>query len=135
MVSEIELWDPFRKKKSILGEFDDFFSCISIPTKFSINGIARQPLIDVKENGKNFEIKAELPGIEKKDLKVKIGEQLVSLSASTKTEKGEKSKGFYYSERAKQSFYRSFSLPKKINPKKAKVEFKNGLLEIVAPKK
>ena len=92
--------------------------------------------IDVSEDDKSFTVKADIPGVKKEDIQVDIHDDEVSLRAEVKHEKEEK-KGekVVYSERAYGMVSRSFTLPVSVDEKGAKAEYKDGVLNLVLPKK
>ena len=92
--------------------------------------------IDVKEDDKTFTIKADIPGVKKEDIQIDIDDDQVSLRAEAKQEKEEK-KGekVVYSERSYGMVSRSFSLPAEVDANGAKAEYKDGVLNLVLPKK
>ena len=92
--------------------------------------------IDVSEDDKAFSVKADIPGVKKEDIQVDIDEDHVSVRAEVKQEKEEK-KGekVVYSERSYGMVSRSFSLPAAVEAKGAKAEYKDGVLNLMLPKK
>jgi HSP20 family protein len=92
--------------------------------------------IDVSEDDKAFSVKADIPGVKKEDIQVDIDEDHVSVRAEVKQEKEEK-KGekVVYSERSYGMVSRSFSLPAAVDAKGAKAEYKDGVLNLMLPKK
>jgi HSP20 family protein len=92
--------------------------------------------IDVKEDDKSFTVKADIPGVKKEDIQIDIDDDRVSVRAELKQEKEEK-KGekVVYSERAYGMVSRSFTLPDDVDAKAAKAEYKDGVLNLVLPKK
>lgn len=97
----------------------------------------REPLIDIRDEGKKIKIVAEMPGVNKKDIDLELGENSINISAESKTgmEEKDKEKGIYYSERSVQSFSRTIPLPTEIKSESAEAELKNGILEISLDKK
>jgi HSP20 family protein len=95
-----------------------------------------QMKIDVKEDDKFYTIKADIPGVKKEDIKVELEGDLVTLRAEAKQEKEEK-KGekVIHSERSYGMVSRSFTLPTDVDEKAAKAEYKDGVLNLVLPKK
>lgn len=91
---------------------------------------AKQPFIDLLETDKEVIATAEIPGIEKKDIKIELTEDRLEVSAETKHEEKKEDEGYVYRERHTGSYYRSISLPSPIDPDNAKATFKNGVLEI-----
>ena len=92
--------------------------------------------IDVKEDDKAFTVKADIPGVRKEDIQVDIDGDQVTVRAEAKQEKEEK-KGekTVYSERSYGMVSRSFTLPADVEEKDAKAEYKDGVLNLVLPKK
>jgi HSP20 family protein len=87
----------------------------------------------MKNNPKSVELKFELPGFDKKDIKLKLSKNSLSVNASKKQESKIKRKDFFHQERIERHFSYATTLPT-IQPKKAKIEFKKGILKIKAPK-
>ena len=92
--------------------------------------------IDVKEDDKTFTVKADIPGVKKEDIQIDIDDDTVSLRAEAKQEKEEK-KGekTVYSERSYGMVSRSFALPTAVDENGAKAEYKDGVLNLMLPKK
>lgn len=88
----------------------------------------------MKINSKHIELDLNLPGFEKKDIKVKISKNVLAVKALKKKESKIQKKDFYHHEKSFRQFSYFTSLPG-INEKKAKINFKNGVLKIKAPKK
>ncbi|MDD5475821.1 MAG: Hsp20/alpha crystallin family protein [Syntrophales bacterium] len=92
------------------------------------------PNIDVKENDKEIEVTAELPGMDEKDIDVSITKDALVLRGEKKEEKEEKDKGYWHTERRYGSFQRVIPLPEAIDTDKAEAGFKKGVLSIRIPK-
>ena len=92
------------------------------------------PALDVYEKNGNLVLEAELPGIEKKDVKISYMDSTVTIQGETKHEKEEKEEGYYRSERQFGSFFRTVPLPQRVDFAKAKAAFKDGVLTITLPK-
>lgn len=92
--------------------------------------------VDLKENEKAYTVVAEIPGVKKDDIEVDINGSQVSIRAEVKQEKEEKEGGkVVHRERHYGSVARSFSLPVDIDAKGAAAEYKDGVLNLVLPKK
>jgi len=118
-------------RNSIDKLFDDFF--FFSPTSLFKNDW--DPSIEIVEEKDAIYVKAEMPGIEEKDLEVKIEDNILTLSGEKKEEKKEEKKNYVFSERKFGSFYRSINLPEGIDKDKVKATFKKGVLSIDIPKK
>jgi HSP20 family protein len=77
--------------------------------------------------------KAELPGLTKEDIEVKITENVLTIKGEKKKEEEVKEKDYYRSERSYGSFMRSVELPREVQADKIKATFKNGILEVRLP--
>lgn len=93
-----------------------------------------QPLVDVRENTKEIVVDVEIPGVNSKDVKVKIDKGILYIEGEKKLENTEKS-DYYKTERYCGAFVRSFSLPTSANPEKISASYDKGVLKIVVPKK
>lgn len=101
----------------------------------------REPMVDIFETDDEVIVTAELPGLDKDDIKLYVTGNRLEISAEktkevTKPEKKEREgEGSYvYRERSVTRFYRSITLPATVNPEKAKSSYKNGILEVRMPK-
>ncbi len=116
--------------------FDDFFSGFDVmPRPFAAGGMgAFSPSIDIKESDKDFVIRAELPGVDEKDIEVTVANDAVTIKGEKKEEKEDKGKNYYYMERSYGSFNRVIPLAVETEAGKAEASFKNGVLNITVPK-
>jgi len=116
--------------------FDDFFSGFDLTphglSPASFTGFV--PPIDIKENEKEFLIRAELPGVEEKDIEVTVTGDTVTIKGEKKEEKENTEKNYYYMERSYGSFRRIIPLAEEMEANKAEASFKNGVLNIKVPK-
>ncbi|MEM4230320.1 MAG: Hsp20 family protein [Candidatus Pacearchaeota archaeon] len=87
----------------------------------------------MKNNKKEVLLEFDLPEFEKKDIKIKIGKNRLSIKAEKKQEKKIKREGFFHAEKSYRVFSYSTTLPK-INPKTAEIKFEKGKLKIRAEK-
>jgi len=92
------------------------------------------PAVDMRDNEKEFVIKAELPGVDEKDVEVTVTGDTVTIRGEKKEEKENQDKNYYYMERNYGSFHRVIPLPTEADPDKAEARFKNGVMEIRIPK-
>ena len=93
------------------------------------------PPIDLSETADKIIIKAEIPGIDPKEIDISIQGDTLTIKGEKKEEKEEKGKNYYRMERRYGSFSRSVDLPNSVNPNKVSAEYKNGVLEINLQKK
>jgi HSP20 family protein len=88
------------------------------------------PLVDISEDDKEYQIKAELPEVKKEDVKVTAEDGTLTIMGERKFEKEEKGKKYHRVERAYGSFGRTFSFPDDASPGKVTAEFKDGVLTV-----
>jgi HSP20 family protein len=119
-------------RKNINSLFDDFFSL----TPTSMFEFDWSPSIDVEEDDKSIRVKAEVPGIDEKDLKVTLENNVLTIKGEKKEEiqKEDKNSRYVVSERRFGSFQRSIALPEGIKADNIKANFKKGVLHIEIPK-
>ena len=124
---EKNIQDPFVSFRNEMERvFDDFFSLK--PTEmFDSEWI---PSIDVDEAEKNVYVRAEIPGIEEKDIDATLEENILTISGEKKEEHEEKDKKHWLRESRLGSFQRSVALPEGIKADSAKAKFKKGVLNI-----
>jgi HSP20 family protein len=126
-------FDVFQKEVNRL--FDDFSRDFDL-APFRTVGERRlfSPSIDVKEDNKEIIVKAELPGMEEKDVEVLLTENALTLQGEKKEEKEDKGEGYYHMERKYGSFHRVIPVSAGIDTNKVKATFKNGVLTVTIPK-
>jgi HSP20 family protein len=130
--------DPFTAlQREIDGLFDDFTRgwptlARGWPTVGKTSEL--MPSMDVVETDKEFEITAELPGLQEKDVQVNVADNVLTIKGEKKAEKEEKDKNYRVFERSYGSFYRTLDLPDGINPENIKATLSNGVLKVTVPK-
>lgn len=92
------------------------------------------PRVDITEDDKEYIIKAEIPEVDKKDVKVTVQDGVLTIHGERKQEKEENNKRFHRIERFYGTFLRSFALPEDVGEDKLKAEFKDGMLLVHLPK-
>lgn len=92
------------------------------------------PSVDMYDNKDEIVVKAEVPGIDKENIKISISDNVLTIKGEMKKEEETKEEDYYYSERSYGSFLRALNLPAKVVENKVKAEFKDGILEIHIPK-
>ncbi len=93
------------------------------------------PNVDIIEGKDGFHIKADMPGLDKKDIKVEVENGVLMISGEKKEEKTEKEKNRYYHyERTYGSFCRSFKLPDNVSSENVDAKYANGVLELMLKK-
>jgi HSP20 family protein len=118
-----EVWQPFNRSVFDLAP--------SWPTEVTWGTV---PAVDVAEHERDYEITAELPGLDDKNIEVKVANGVLTIKGEKTEEKEEKKKDYHLSERRYGSFRRSFSLPDGVDPDKIEAKFQKGVLTITLPK-
>ena len=126
-------WPSWNWPHSDLGSLvADLFDSPS--TTLSRNGDFT-PAVDILETDEAFVVQAQLPGLEKKDVKVEINNNTLTLSGERKKTDETKGENYHRIESVFGQFRRSFSLPTNIEAEKIEAKFKNGVLEVTVAKK
>lgn len=90
--------------------------------------------VDIKDNEKNVEVTAELPGVELKDIEVFVEDKSLIIKGEKRSEKEEKDKSFYRMERSYGSFYRELPMPCAIDKEAIEASYKDGVLKVTLAK-
>jgi HSP20 family protein len=133
---ELVPWRPLgRELGTLRKEMDDLFGRFfgDFPLARRI-GVEWAPRVDVYETKDNFVVKAELPGLEAKDINVSVTGNILTIKGEKKKEEEEKDEHHYYAERYYGSFQRSFQLPANVKGDKIDAAFDKGILKITLPK-
>ncbi|MGC2589798.1 MAG: Hsp20/alpha crystallin family protein [Pseudolabrys sp.] len=137
---------PFESLRQEINRMFDDFGWGSWPT-FRRSLFATEPMfsrgltrtnmlaVDVAESEKAYEVTAELPGIDEKNIEVKVANGILTMKGEKQEEKEEKKKDYYLQERHYGSFKRSFEIPEGVDPDKIEAIFKKGVLTVTLPKK
>ena len=131
-------WEP-KEIRRLRNIFDEFFDFEIMPQSRSLRkkwleGGEWSPLVDVIDKKDSIIVKAELPGVDKKDVKISLSENTLTIRGERKKEKEINKENYYCSERAFGSCSRTIALPTEVDKNKTKASYKNGTLEIVLPK-
>ena len=92
------------------------------------------PALDLYEDKDNLVVKAELPGMERKDITLNLEKNVLTLKGERRFEKEAKDENYHRIERSYGSFHRSIALPAQVDDQKVDASFKNGVLTVVLPK-
>jgi HSP20 family protein len=130
-MNELRVHDPFA-----IEPMDEMFRHMLRPWRTELAERAPQIKLDVHENDASYTIKAEVPGVNKDDIDVRIEGNRVTLSAELKKDKEEKKDGrLLRSERQYGYVSRSFTLACDVDEAKSEAKYKDGVLELTLPKK
>jgi HSP20 family protein len=92
------------------------------------------PAIDIVEKDKAFEVTAELPGLDAKDIELQLADGMLTIKGEKQEEREEKTKDRYVSERRYGSFRRSLQVPGSVDAEKIEATYKSGVLTVTLPK-
>ena len=125
-------WDPFRELSALQNRMSRLFEEQQYGSgqEESLTAGAFVPPVDIYEDEHSIQLKLEVPGIEQKDLDVKVENNVLTVSGERKFEKEEKEENFRRVERRYGSFTRSFTLPNTVNAEDVTAEYSNGVLRI-----
>lgn len=100
-----------------------------------LKNVSLSPQVDIRENAESYEIVAELPGVDQKDVHLEMNDQTLVLKGEKKIDKEDKNrKGYSLQERYYGSFMRSFVLPADVQSDKVSASFDKGILTILLPR-
>jgi len=145
--SAIQPWRPFEAlRREIDRLFEDFDRGLwTSPFRRSIFDIepfwkrevtwGAAPAVDIVEKEKAYEVTAELPGMDEKNIEVKLANGGLTIKGEKQEEKEEKKKDYYLHERRFGSFERYFAVPEGVDTDKIEATFKKGVLTVTLPKK
>jgi HSP20 family protein len=113
--------------------FNNFFSP-AVPFEDGFLDTKWAPKVDIIDEDDSIVVKAELPGVDKKDINVDVKDRVLTIKGERSDEKEVNEDNFYRRERCHGSFQRSFSLPLDSDPTDISAEFKDGILTVSVPK-
>jgi len=128
-------WTPFGELSMFRREMDHVFERFfgEFPS-LELPGMAWTPRLDVTETKDSLVVKAELPGLEAKDLDISVSGKTLTIKGERKQEKEEKDEHHHLIERSYGAFSRMVELPAPVAADKIKAAFKSGVLTITLPK-
>jgi HSP20 family protein len=130
-------WNPFGEMTAMQNRINRLFNEPYWPVGRMEDDIGMgmwNPVVDLYEKDDHFVIKAELPGVNKKDIAIDLKDRVLTLSGERSYENEVKDENYYRRERSYGKFQRAFTLPADVDSDKIKAEFNDGLLQIEVPK-
>ena len=127
----LTVWKPFNQMTRWHQDLDNWFNWNTeneAPLHF-------KPSVDVRETENEFLLQADLPGIDKKDIEVKVEDGILYMSGKRESTQNEQKDGYRYRERQYGSFERRFSLGDHIAIENIKASHENGVLTLTLPKR
>ena len=133
-------WDPFRDLASLHNRVGRLFEeglcgLRGDQREEALDSRAWAPAVDILEKDNEIVLRADLPGIDPKDVDIQVQNGTLTLRGERKFESDVKEDNFRRVERVYGSFVRSFSLPQTVDSEHVAAEYKNGVLEVTLPKR
>src|ERR1700693_4102597 len=129
-------WDPYREFNNVQERLNRLFNAsFNEGRDESLATSSCAPAVDVYEDEHNVTLKIEVPGIDEKDIDVRIENNTLTVHGERKFEKDEKEENFRRVERQYGSFTRTFTLPSTVDPEKVIATYDKGILKISLAKK
>lgn len=132
--------NPFEEMERMMGSFfprgwlhpslwdRPFLNELTLPFE------GKMPRVDVVDRDEEIMVRAEVPGVDKKDLEISVNENTVTINGKTSHEEKEEKGNYYRCEVSRGEFSRTVALPSDVDAGKAKTTFKDGVLELTLPK-
>ncbi|MEF3062578.1 Hsp20/alpha crystallin family protein [Ralstonia solanacearum] len=142
----LQAWRPFESLRHeidrVFEDFDRGFHHLPFRrSMFDVEPFWRRewtvtsaPAVDISETDKSYQITADLPGMDEKDIEVKLANGCMTIKGEKQEEKEEKEKDYYVHERRFGSFERTFRMPEGVDADKIEASFNKGVLTVTLPK-
>ncbi len=130
-------WSPWGEMTTLQNRINRMFDDPFIRTGRMDDDVSMgrwNPAVDLYEKDDHFVIKAELPGVDKKDITIDLKDRLLTLSGERSYDNEVNEENYYRRERSYGKFQRAFTLPADVDSDKIKAEFKDGVLQVEVPK-
>lgn len=131
-------WNPFDELASLRESMDKLFDDLLTTRRPGQRGetapILWQPAIEAYETDQDLVIRAELPGIDPKNVEISVSGDTLTIKGEARAEQDEKRRNYHRRELRYGSFVRSLTLPTGVQGDQAKAAYRNGILEIRVPK-
>jgi HSP20 family protein len=132
----IHRFDPFREAVALQNRVNSIFRDLNAnEASEPVAAASFVPAVDVYEDAKKIVIKLEVPGIDQKDLDIRVENHTLTVKGERKFEAEEKEQNFHRIERRFGSFYRAFTLPSTVDTENVQAGYTNGVLKLELSKK
>ena len=129
-------WDPFRELNTLQDRMSRLFQEVAPGREDDLmNTGSFVPPVDVYEDEHAITLKLEVPGVEQKDIDIRLENNTMTIRGERKFDKEEKEENFHRIERRYGSFSRSFTLPNTVDTEQCNAEFENGVLKVKLAKR
>jgi len=128
-------WEPLKELEDVYGRLNRIFKRGGLRHESSNETETLKagdwvPSVDISETDSAYLIKGEIPGVEKKDIKVTLERGMLTIQGERKQEREERGEKFYRCECSYGNFVRSFRIPEDADESAIKADFKNGMLNV-----
>ena len=130
----ITRWDPFREVVALQNRVNNLFREMNEGDS-PLTTASFVPAVDIYEDARKVVLKLEVPGIEEKDLDIRVENNTLTVKGERKFEKEEKEENFHRIERRYGTFYRAFTLPSTVDTEHVQANYQNGILKVELSKK
>ncbi len=130
----ITRWDPFREVVSLQNRVNSLFRNLN-EGDLPLTTASFVPAVDIYEDSDKLVLKLEVPGVDEKDLDVRIEDNTLTVKGERKFEAEEKEQNFHRIERSYGSFFRAFTLPSTVETDKVQASYNAGVLKLELKKK
>ncbi len=130
-------WDPFAEMADLHRMADQVFGEFfgRTPFRMAATEALWSPMVDVHETNDSIRLVADLPGVKQEEIQVSIEGDTLTLKGERKRDADVKEDQYYRVERSYGTFQRNILLPSVVDPNKVKATYRDGVLEILLPKK
>src|ERR1700735_311329 len=130
----ISRWYPIREVASLQDRVNSLFQDFAGDGQ-AVTAASYSPAVDVYENNEKVVLKLDIPGIQEKDLDIRVENQSLTVRGERKFESEEKEENFHRIERRYGSFFRSFTLPTTVDTENVQANYNAGVLKLELKKK
>lgn len=127
-------WEPFREIESLQREMNRLFDSLAPSENEDLTSVAFVPAAEMHETPHSIELRLEIPGMEAKDIDVRVTEQAIAISGERRSETKTEQNGMTRSEFRYGKFQRVIPLPSRVQNTEVKADYKNGVLSLSLPK-
>jgi len=132
----LSLWQAFDNTfERFRNDFEDLLFPANWSEVYSIVPEVRVPVVDLEDHGKEYVLKAEMPGFKKEDIEIEVQDSSIAITGRAGWKYDKQSKSYICKERACETFSREVALPEEINIDDVKADLKDGVLQVILTKK
>lgn len=134
-MSLLQRWNPSRELESFRRQFDDLLERFGFERELfkELEPVPARPAIESYVEGDKFVVRADLPGVDPKDVDIKVAGGMLTIRGEREEKRETKKPDFFRRELRYGSFERSMSLPEGMKAEDLKASYRDGVLEVTAP--